>query len=149
MGYQKFKKNLLDNTGNQPSKFRTKNWVETTIVNTNIQIKIKILMLKSGVCNYINTYILVKETATVPNTAATNVVNKQVIFKNCAPFTDCISEIDNKQVDNAKNIEVVMPMYNFIAYSDDYSKTSGNLWQYYRNKPARKRKPIRSVKVRF
>ena len=76
MGYQKLKKNLLDNTGNQPSKFRTKNWVETTIVNTNIQIKIKILMLKSGVCNYINTYILVKETATVPNTATTNIVNK-------------------------------------------------------------------------
>ena len=42
-----------------------------------------------------------------------------------------------------------MPMYNFIAYSDNYSKTSGNLWQYYRNKPARKRKPIRSIKIRF
>ena len=55
-------------------------------------------MLKSGVWNYINTYILVKETTTIPNTAATNVVNKKVIFKNCAPFTDRMSEIGNKQV---------------------------------------------------
>ena len=55
-------------------------------------------MLKSGVWNYVNTYILVKETTTVPNTAATNIVNKKVIFKNCAPFTDRMSEIGNKQV---------------------------------------------------
>ena len=89
---------MSDNTANQPSIFRTKNWVEITIVNTNSQIKSKTLMLKSGVWNYINTYILVKETTTIPNTAATNVVNKKVIFKNCAPFTDRMSEIDNKQV---------------------------------------------------
>ena len=89
---------MSDNTANQPSIFRTKNWVKITILSTNSQIKSKTLMLESGVCNYINTYILVKETATVPNTAATNIVNKKVIFKNCAPFTDRMSEIDNKQV---------------------------------------------------
>ena len=89
---------MSDNTANQPSIFRTKNWVKITILSTNSQTKSKTLMLESGVCNYINTYILVKETATVPNTAATNIVNKKVIFKNCAPFTDRMSEIDNKQV---------------------------------------------------
>ena len=57
------------------------------------------------------------------------------MFKNCAPFTDCISEINNTQIDNAKYIDVVMPMYNLIEYSDNYSKTSGSLWQYYKDDP--------------
>ena len=58
---------------------------------------------------------------------------KEIIFKNCAPFTDCISEINNTQVDNAKDLDVVMLMYNLIEYSDNYSKTPGSLWQYYRD----------------
>ena len=53
-------------------------------------------------------------------------------MKNCASFTDCISETNNTQIDNAKDIYVVMPMYNLIEYSDNYSKTCGSLWQYYR-----------------
>ena len=60
--------------------------------------------------------------------------NIEVVFKNCAPFTNCMSEINNTQTDNAKDIDVVMPMYNLIEYSDNYSKTSGSLWQYYRDK---------------
>ena len=51
------------------------------------------------------------------------------------PFTDCISEINNAQVDNAKYIDVVLPMHNLIEYSDNYSKTSRTLWQYYRDDP--------------
>ena len=58
---------------------------------------------------------------------------KEIIFKSCAPFTDCISEINNTQVDNAKDLDVVMLMYNLIEYSDNYSKTLGSLWQYYRD----------------
>ena len=54
-----------------------------------------------------------------------------MIFKNCAPFTDCISEINNTQVDNAKHIDVLIPKYNLTEYSDNYSKTSRSLWQYY------------------
>ena len=61
--------------------------------------------------------------------------DKGVVFKNCAPFTNCISEINNTQVDNAKDIDIVMPMYNLIEYSDNYAKTSGSLWQYYRGEP--------------
>ena len=53
-----------------------------------------------------------------------------VTFKNCAPFTRCISRINNTDLDNAKNVDIVMPMYNLIGYSDNYSKTSGSLWQY-------------------
>ena len=65
------------------------------------------------------------------NTAAGNAnannTNKKVIFKNCAPFTNCISKINNTQIDNAKDINIVMSMYNLIEYSDNYSKTSGSL----------------------
>ena len=78
------------------------------------------MMLKSSLCGYSDAYILVKGTMTVQNTAAAeadeNNTNKKVTFKNCPPFTDCISEINNIQVDNAKNIDVVMPMYNLIEY---------------------------------
>ena len=58
-----------------------------------------------------------------------------MVFKNCAPFTNCISEVNNTQVDNAKDIDIVMPMYNLIEYSDNYAKTSGSLWQFYRDEP--------------
>ena len=58
-------------------------------------------------------------------------INKGVIFKNCVPFTDCISEISNTQTDNSKDLDAVMPMYNLIEYSDNYSKILRSLWQYY------------------
>ena len=60
---------------------------------------------------------------------------KEVIFRNCAPFTDCIGEINSNQVYHAKDVDVVMPMYNLIEHSDNYSKTPGRLWQYYRDEP--------------
>ena len=76
-------------------------------------------------------YILVKRTITVSITvaagAAVNNTNKKVIFKNCATFTDCITEINNTQVDDAQKIDIVMPMYNLIEFCDAYSKTSGSL----------------------
>ena len=72
-------------------------------------------------------------TITVNNTAAAdanaNNTNKKVIFKNCAPFAICISEINNTQVDKAKDFDIVMSMYNLIEYSDNYSKTTGCLWK--------------------
>ena len=58
---------------------------------------------------------------------------KEITFKNCAPFTKCISRINNTDIDNAHDIDIVMPMYNLIEYSDNYSKTSGSLWQYYKD----------------
>ena len=87
----------------------------------------------SSLCDYSDTYILVKGSIRVNNTAAAdadaNNTNKKVIFKNCAPFTNCISKINNTQIDNAEYIDIVMPMYNLIEYSNNYSKTSGSLWQ--------------------
>ena len=107
----------------------------------NSQIKFKTAMLKSSLCDYSDAYILVKGTISVNNSAAAgaaaNNTNKKVIFKNCAPFTNCISEINNTQIDNAKDIDIVMPMYNLIEYSDNYAKTTGSLWQYCKDVPAR------------
>ena len=128
---------MFDNTLNEPSKFRTKNWVEINesrrTCSTNTQIKFKTTMLKSSLCDYSDAYIFVKGTITVNNTAAVdphaNNANKKVIFKNCFPFTNCISEINNTRVDNAKDIDIVLLMYHLIEYSDNYSKTSASLWQ--------------------
>ena len=96
-------------------------------------------MLKSSLYDYSDAYILVKGTITIEGAGAdaearqADERDKGVIFNNCAPFTNCISEINNTQVGNAKDIDIVMPMYNLIEYSDNYAKTSGSLWQYYRD----------------
>ena len=137
--------NLIDNISNQPSKFRTKNWIEKNdksrgAYNVNILIKFKTTMLKSSLCDYSDAYILVNGAISVNNNAVAAAVNnddKKVIFTNCAPFINCISEINNAQVDNAKDIDIVMPMYNLIEYSDNYAKTTGTLWQYCKDIPAR------------
>ena len=88
-------------------------------------------MLRSSLCDYSDAYILVKGNITVNNTAGAgadaNNTNKKVIFKNCTPFTSCISKINNTQIDNVEYIDIVMPMYNLIEYSDSYLKTSGSL----------------------
>ena len=144
MEYQKIA-NLLDSASNQRSKFRIKNWVEINDESrgtyfVNRQINFKTSMLRSSLCDCSDAYILIKGNITVNNTAAegaaANNTNKKVIIKSRVPFTDCISKINNTQVDNAKDIDIVMPMYNLIEYSDNYSKTSGSLWQYCKDIPA-------------
>ena len=105
MEYQKIA-NLLDDKSNQPCKFRTKNWVEindesrgTYIVNS--QIKFKTTMLKSSLCDHSDAYILIKGTITITGAgddAAARQADerdKGLVFKNCAPFTNCIGEINN------------------------------------------------------
>ena len=112
---------MLENTPNQPSKFKTKDWVEVHddsrgTYNTNSQVKFKTSMLNSSLCNYSDAYIIVKGTINVVGVGATATLtttdskNKHVILKNCAPFMDCISEIYNTQLVNAK----VMLMYKSI-----------------------------------
>ena len=135
MEYQKIA-NFLDSASNQPSKFRTKNWVERNDESkltypVNKKISFKTSMLRSRLCDYTDANILVKGKISVNSTAAAdadaNNTNKKVILKNCAPFTDCISKINNTQIDYAKDTDIVMPMYNLIEYNDNYSKTSGSL----------------------
>ena len=132
MEYQKVI-NSLDHTTNQPSKFRARNWIEINdekrVSYNNYNIKYKTSMIRSNLYDYSDAYIHVKGTAIVPNAAAADApvsnTNKKVIFKSCAPFTSFITLINNTQVEDAQEIDIVMPMYNLIKYSDAYSKTSG------------------------
>ena len=115
-------------------------------------------MLRSDLRDFIDAYIVVKGDSTVdkktftvndfrdPNNteAIVNTTNdannnnfnrKKLIFKNNAPFTNCITEINGIKIDNAEDLHVVMPMYNLLEYSKNYKKTIGNLWNYYRDEP--------------
>ena len=137
--------NLLDTESNQVSKFRTRNLVEINNESretyTKNDIKFKTTMLRSNLCDYADAYILVKVTITITGAGYDDVTKqadergKSVTFKNCAPFTKCKSRRNNTDIDNAQDIDNVMPMYNLIEYSDNYSKTSGSLWQYYKDDP--------------
>ena len=83
-------------------------------------------MLKSVSYDYSDAYILVSGTITIDAAGVDDAAkrlderNKGVMYKNCAPFTDCISKINNTQIDNAKYLDVVMSMYNLIEHSDNY-----------------------------
>ena len=110
MEYQKIA-NLLDDELNQASKFRTKHWAEINddvrgVCSPNKQIRFKTSMLISNLCDYSDAYILVKGNIGVNDTAgagaATNNINKKAIFKDFAPFTNCISKINNTQIDNTE-----------------------------------------------
>ena len=101
--------------------------------NTNSDIRLKTTMLKSSLCDYIDAYILVKERVTITgagNDAAARQADersKGVTFKNCVLFINCKSEINNIE-QYAKEIDIVMQLYNLVEYSDSYSKTFRSLW---------------------
>ena len=111
---------MLGNASNQPSKFRTRNWVEINDESrgtyTGNDIKFKTTMLRSNLCDYADACILVKRTIAIIGTAddvaarQADEGDKGVTFKNCAPFTKCINRINNKETGNAKDIDIVMPM---------------------------------------
>ena len=86
-------------------------------------------------CDYSNAYIVVKGNITVvrPNNATRN---KEVAFKNNATFINCISKINGVNIDNAEDLDIVMPMYNLLEYSKSYKKATGSLWYYYRDEPS-------------
>ena len=121
MEYQKIA-NLLNSESYQLSKFRTRNWVEINDESkgtyTSNDIKFKTTMLRSNLCDYADAYI--KGTITITGVGNDDAAkrleerNKGTIFKNCAPFTKCISRINNADIDNAEDIDIVMPMYNLI-----------------------------------
>ena len=132
MEYEKIS-NVLDDASNKTSKSRTKNWVEindesSLAYNVGSPSKFKTTMLKSSLCGYSDAYILVKGKITITGAGddaaarQTDERDKGVAFKNCAPFTSCISEINNTEKDNCQDIDIVMPMYNLIEYSDNYAK---------------------------
>ena len=121
-------------------RFVTKKWIEVYDqsggnYNVNKEIRIKTSMLRSDLCDYSDAYIVVKGTITVtdPDNAKRN---KSVAFKNNAPFINCISKINGVKIDNAEDLDVVMPMYHLLEYSKNYRKKTGSLWNYYKNEPS-------------
>ena len=130
--------NLLDNK--DLPRYVTKKWIEVydqseKNYNPNKEIRIKTPMLRSDLCDFSDAYIAVKGDITVtnPNSAKRN---KAVAFKNNAPFINCFSKINGIKTDNAEDLDVVMPMYNLLEYSKNYKKTTGSLWNYYRDEPS-------------
>ena len=125
--------NLLNDPKNENSNFATKKWdiIDSEAKGNylpNNEVKFLTSSLESSLCDYSDAYILVTGNITAtPNNAAT-----QVVFKNCAPFEKCRTEINETFVDDAQHINIAMPMYNLIEYSDNYSDTSGSLWQFKR-----------------
>ena len=91
-------------------------------------------MLRSYLCDYSDVYIVVKGQITVtrPNSV---LYDKILAFKNNAPFTSCISKINNTLINNAEDLDIVMPMYNLLEYSKNFRKTTGSFWNYYRDEP--------------
>ena len=150
---------MLESTSDSLSKFRKINWVEINDESkgnyANSDIRFKTTMLRSNLCDYADSYILVKGTITITgpgDDAAAKQADerdKGVTFKNCAQFTKCISRINNTDIDNAHDIDIVMPMYNLTEYSDNYSKTSGSLWQYYKDDPNDNLTDSESFKVKI
>ena len=139
--------NLLDNTPNHPAKSRTKNWVEINDdssgkYESNDEIRFKNSMLKSTSCGYSHAYTLLSGTITITGKGAndyakgTDKRNKKVIFKNCALFLKYAVEINNAKIDHAKDLVLLMAMYNLKDSSNNYSKKSGSLCQYNRDQPA-------------
>ena len=93
-------------------------------------------MLRSDLCDFSDAYIVVEGDITLEGDNDANKQNKNLAFKNNAPFINCISKINGVKIDNAEDLDVVMPMYNLLEYSKNYRKTTNSLWNYHRNEPS-------------
>ena len=90
-------------------------------------------MLRSDKCNYSGAYVAIIGTITVEEADDRNKHNRSLILENNAPFISCSSKINRNLIDNAKKLDAVMPIYNLTEYSQNYSQTSGTLWNYYKD----------------
>ena len=141
MEFQKIENFLnIASDGKDFPRFVTKKWIKVydqsgKSYNVNKEIRIKTPMLRSDLCDYSDAYIVMKGTIAVvrPNNAKRN---KSTSFKNNEPFINCISKVNGVKIDNAEDLDVVMPMCNLLEYSKNYKKTTGSLWNYYRDEPS-------------
>ena len=127
--------NLLNGSDNENSKYATKKWyIINSKSNGNCSyhnpIKVLTKSIESSLCDYSDAYILV--TGNI-NVTGDNNNNTKVAFKNCEPFKKCSTEIDGTIVDEGDFINITMPMYILIEYSDNYSDTLGRLWNFERD----------------
>ena len=92
-------------------------------------------MLRSDLCDYSDTYVVVKGVKAVEDTINAKKKKKKILdYKSNAPFRSCISKINNRIINNAEDLNIVIPMYNLLEYGDNNSMTSGSFWNYYRDK---------------
>ena len=146
MEYDKINNLLLseDNESEKLSKFVTREYVKVNSLsntyNENKSIRFKTPMLRSNLCDYSDAYILVKGTITVTALGANNggnnirdKKNRPLILKNNAPFVSCITRINGELIEDADDLDIVIPMYNLLEYSKNYRKTIGSLYNYYRD----------------
>ena len=137
MEYQKVT-NLLDTTFDNVPRFITKKWIEIHDKPGNAedrykpikQIRFKTSMLRSDLYDFSDSYIIVKGTITVTD-PHNDTHDKKLAFKNNEPFVSCIANTNNTLIDNAEDLDIVMPIYNLIEYSKNYSKTTESFWKYY------------------
>ena len=127
----------MDSESENLSKFVTRNYVKVNSLsntyNENKSIRFKTPMLRSDLCDYADAYILVNGTITVAGNQPTDIQNKPVILKNNAPFVSCITRINGELIEDADDLDIVMPTYNLLEYSKNYRKTIGSLYNYYRD----------------
>ena len=135
--------NFLDTTSDEKDlqRFVTKKWIEVYDQSeghykVNKEIRIKTSMLRSDLCDFNNAYIVVKGGITLEGDNDANKRNKNLSFKNNAPFINCISRINGVKTDNAEDLNVVVPMYNLLEYSKNYRKATSSLWNYYKDEPS-------------
>ena len=133
---------LLDRTSDEKDlpRFVTKKRIEVydqseRDYRVNKEIRIKTPILRSDLCDFSDAYVVVKGDITVTDPDKTK-RNEATAFKNNAPFINCISNIDGVQIDNAEDLDVVMPMYSLLEHSKSYKKTTGSLQNYYRHEPS-------------
>ena len=132
--------NLLGPAHDKVPRFITKKWIEVqsqsgNTYNTSKPIRFKTSMLRSNLCDYFDAYVWVKGKIVVTNPNDNANFNKELTLKNNAPFISCISKINGELVENAEDLDIVMPMYHLLEYSKNYEKTSGSLFNYYRDEP--------------
>ena len=131
----------IDSESENLSKFVTRDYIRVNSLsntyNENKSIRFKTPMLRSDLCDYADAYILVNGTITVTaNAGANNIRDKKtrkLILKNNAPFVSCITRIDGELIEDADDLDVVMPMYSLLEYSKNYRKIIGSLYNYYRD----------------
>ena len=95
-------------------------------------------MLRSDLFDYSDAYIVVKGDMTFAKTNGRGIIdirNRFLTFNNNMPFTNCISKINNVLIDNAEDLDIVIPMYNLLEYSKNYRKTTRSFWNFYRDEP--------------
>ena len=129
--------NFLDTTSDDKglSRFVTKNGLKFMINQKKIttlikEIRIKTSMLRSNLCDFNEAYIVVKGDVTLEGDNDAHKENKNLAFKNNAPFINCTSKLNRVNVDNAEDLDVVMLKYNLLEYNKNYRKATGSLWHY-------------------